>query len=160
MVALWAAGSFFDCHQMSILSDIADLIVGEGDWPTAGDAGVVTYLDQIFGEWAGPGLKVRLSRMPEQLDRFAVEQHGSAYVRLDRSKRSQTLSDYDAKAFKDREAEASTTYREFKSMVLKIYNTSAEANRDFALVPGAYLGNLSSSQHLELVREKAMGFAE
>ncbi len=153
------AGVFFDCLQMSVMSDAANLIVGEGKWPTADDAQVVTYLDQIFGEWAGPDLKMRMSRLPEHLDNFAVQQQGRAYVQLDQEMRSETLSRYDAAAFADRKDEANATYIDFKSLVLKIYNTSAEANRDFVLVPGEYIGNLSASEHLELVRTKALDFA-
>ena len=152
------AGSFFDCLQMSVMSDLANLIVGQGDWPTADDAAVVSYLDQIFADWAGPELKARLSRMPEQMDRFSVDQRARAYVQLDQADRAKLLAKYDAKAFEDRTAEASATYIEFKSLVLNIYNKSAEANRDFVRVPGAYLGDLSASEHLELLRDKAEGF--
>ncbi len=153
------AGVFFDCLQMSVMSDAANLIVGDGDWPTADDAHVVTYLDQIFGEWAGPDLKVRMSRLAEHLGNFAVQQQGRAYVQLNQEQRLQTLRQYDAAAFADRKDEANATYIEFKTLVLKIYNTSAEANRDFVLVPGEYIGNLSASEHLELVRAKALEFA-
>ncbi len=154
-----SSGSFFDAGQMSVLSDMAELIIGDGPWPSASDADCVTFLDDMLGEWAGPILKARLSRLPAQLNRFSIRQQLRSYVYLDQPVRAQLLADYDELAFSDRSSEASVSYREFKSLVLKIYNTSTEMNADYVRVPGTYFGDLSETQQLGLVRDKSEGLA-
>ena len=158
-IPLKPSGSFFDCQQISLLSDVANLLVGDGDWPSAEDAGVIPYLDTIFGSWAGTILKARISRLPGQIDRFAIQRLGRSYAFLDHALREGVLIEYDNLAFAKRSSEASIGYLQFKQLVLKIYGTSELTNRDFVRVPGNYLGNISAEQLSALLREQAEGLA-
>nr|WP_298894684.1 gluconate 2-dehydrogenase subunit 3 family protein [uncultured Altererythrobacter sp.] len=144
---------------MSIFSDVASLIVGEGDWPSVEDTRAVRFIDGMIEEWAGPKLKARLTRLPGQLDRFAEKLFKRSYAFLEREKREQVLSEFDALAFSKPQLEESIGYREFKTLLLKVHLSSAEANRDFVRVPGTYHGDLSADQYFEMIRDKAESFA-
>lgn len=142
-IAPRSAGQFFDCYQMSVLGDVADLIVGAGARASAQDAGVIGYIDGMMDGWAGPALKARLSRLPGYLDSFSADHAGRNYPSILGETRQQTLAGFDADAFAEQGTDASTIYREFKSLLLHVYFSSAETNRDYVGLPGMYDGDLS-----------------
>lgn len=157
-IAPQGAGKFFDCYHMSVLGDVADLVVESPDRSSASDTQVISDIDDMISDWAGPGLKVRLARLPNYLDIYALSSVGEMYPFLPRDKRTHVLASFDAAAFAEPETDASTAYRAFKSLLLRFYLSSAETNPDYAHVPGGYYGDLSESQYQALLRERAEGF--
>lgn len=158
-IARLEAGKFFDCYHISVLSDVAGLIIESPERPNASDTQVVSGIDDMIGDWAGPALKVRLARLPNYLDIYALSSAGEIYPFLPQDTRRRVLAGFDAAAFADRQTDASIAYREFKSLLLRFYLSSADANRDYVRVPGGYYGDLSESEYNALLRERAERFA-
>lgn len=153
-----AAGTFFDCHQMSVLSDAAELIVAHGDAPTVHATGAMSYIDGMIDDWAGPSMKGRLARLAGYLDDFANTTIGQPYTQLPIDARTQLLADFDEQSFADRESETGEAYTDFKSLLLKVYFTSEENNREYVRIPGEYLGDLSQEEYIALLRARAENF--
>lgn len=158
-IARIESGKFFDCFQSSVLSDVAELIIGTGERPSVSEANVLGTIDAMIDEWAGPTLKAGLSRLPGQIDQAAIDRFDQSYANLPEDRRFAVLEAYDRQAFDDPGTTANTAYLEFKRMLLKIYTTSAQANSEYVRIPGAYLGDLSRDEYVALLRERAENFS-
>ncbi len=143
-------GQFFNAADMTLLTDVAEIMIPKTGTPGATDAFVIPVLDAMMLTWAGKETKKQFRNIIEQINLFAKEMHKQQYVYLDHDKRRALIVELDSTAFKYPDTNLSTSYRKLKKMIFHLYYTSEEANPDFVLIPGGYKGDLTKNELLKI----------
>lgn len=144
-------GQFFTAHELTILTDVAELMIPRTATPGATDAKVVPVLDGMMLTWAGTQTKSQFRSWIKQLDSVAREVSGKPYLKLPASEREALLVQLDKDAFDNKTSDISKNYRPLKKVIFHIYYSSEEANPDFRLIPGGYKGCLTSKELAEIL---------
>lgn len=139
-------GLFFTEKEMTILTDVAELMIPRTDVPGATDAHVINVLDGLMLSWAGNETKQRYKSIVSQIDQISVSSYKVNYQNATRPERQNLLTELDKLAFAERGSELSKSYRKLKEMIFHIFYTSEEASPNFMLVPGTYKGDISKEQ--------------
>lgn len=147
-------GQFFSADELTVLTDIAEIMIPKTETPGATDAQVIPVLDALMLTWAGTDTKAGFKALIEQLNQLAVDTFSSAYVKLSKGQRVNLLTELDKRAFAKRSTELSKNYRKLKETIFHIYYTSEEANPDYLLIPGSYKGCLSKDEYTKMVDER------
>lgn len=147
-------GQFFDAEQLTVLVDIADIMIPSTDTPGASDAHVVPVLDALMLTWAGSETKKRYPALIEQVNQLAIDTYGTAYAASSFDERVALITQLDKRAFANKSSELSTNYRKLKEMIFHVYYTSEEANPDYLLIPGSYKGCVSEAEYKALVNQR------
>lgn len=150
-------GQFFSAHELTLLTDIAELMIPRTDTPGATDADVAAVLDGMMLSWAGQGTRQQLQRALKLFETEAQSRHEKPYSSLLPKQRLELLVDVDTKAFSKTPDEASRDYRKLKELIFLIYYSSEEAGENFVPLPGEYHGNLTAEAYEALMSERAYG---
>ncbi|OUS71015.1 twin-arginine translocation pathway signal [Pseudoalteromonas sp. A601] len=137
------SGQFFTADELTILTDIAEIMIPRTNQPGATDAHVINVLDGLMLSWAGVETKFRYKSIIKQVEQIALASFKSDYKSVSQSDRESLITELDKRAFADRTSELSISYRKLKEMIFHIFYTSEEANPNFMLVPGTYKGDIS-----------------
>ncbi|MGJ8679921.1 gluconate 2-dehydrogenase subunit 3 family protein [Paraglaciecola sp.] len=144
-------GQFYSANELTILSDVAEIMIPKTSTPGATDAHVIPVLDGLMLTWAGTQTKQQFRTCIKQIMSLSKETYGTDYVQLPHNLRLQLIEQLDITAFKNKKTTLSKNYRKLKEIIFHVFYTSEEANPNFVLIPGKYYGNLSKNQ-LEKVR--------
>ena len=150
-------GQFFSAHELTLLTDIAELMIPRTDTPGAADANVAAVLDGMMLSWAGADTRKQFQRALKIFEAEAQSRHQKPYSSLPLEQRLELLIDIDTKAFSKTPNEASRDYRKLKELVFLIYYSSEEAGENFVPLPGEYYGDLSAEAYEALMSERAYG---
>ena len=150
-------GQFFSAHELTLLTDIAELMIPRTDTPGAADANVAAVLDGMMLSWAGADTREQFQRALKIFETEAQSRHEKPYSSLLPEKRLKLLIDIDKNAFSKNTNEASWDYRKLKELVFLIYYSSEEAGETYVPLPGEYYGNLTFEAHQALMSERAYG---
>lgn len=145
--------SFFSKAQLSILSELVDVLIPKTDTPSASDVEVHLILDEWMTGWAAQKTKEQFSVLIDYVDKEAQKRYRKNFITISEKDRFNLIEEIDKNSFdsqmkKTRERNA---YRRFKSLVFHIYYTSKEANLDYVLVPGAYHGCIDEDELKRLI---------
>ena len=151
-------GQFFSSNELTILTDVANLMIPKTDTPGASDAHVPEVLDPLMLTWAGANTKKQFRDSIKQLDHLANETYKSLYTDLNPQERFTMLNELDKLAFANKATSLSQNYRKLKEVIFHIYYTSEEANPDYVRFPGTYKGCLSKTEY-DLIVNKRLGRA-
>lgn len=141
-----ANGQFYSALELTVLTDVAEIMIPKTDTVGATDSHVVPVLDGLMMTWAGTKTKQQFKIGIEQILGLAKDTHGQDYLNLPLNLRHQLIEQLDITAFKNKKSILSANYRHLKEMIFHIYYTSEEANPDFKLIPGSYHGDLTKQQ--------------
>ncbi|MEL0604178.1 gluconate 2-dehydrogenase subunit 3 family protein [Pseudoalteromonas undina] len=150
-------GRFFTAKEMTILSDVADIMIPRTDTPGATDAKVIDVLDALMLSWAGSETKQQYKFIIKQIDLIAQSSFKVNYQSASRADRELLLNKLDQLSFDERSTELSKSYRKLKEMIFHIFYTSEEANPNFMLVPGTYRGDIIKEE-VDAYNEKGRTF--
>ncbi|MDU0354989.1 gluconate 2-dehydrogenase subunit 3 family protein [Paraglaciecola aquimarina] len=139
-------GQFYSAHELTVLTDIAEIMIPKTDTIGATDAQVISVLDGLMMTWAGSKTKQQFKTCIQQIGALAKDTHGQGYLALPLHLRQQLIEQLDISAFANKKTQLSSNYRRLKEMVFHIFYTSEQANPDFILIPGEYYGNLTKQQ--------------
>lgn len=145
-----ADGQFFNAEQLTILLDVAEIMIPETQTPGATTAQVVPVLDAMMLTWAGKKAKHQFPAFIQQIEALAKESFSTAYRKLKLAQREQLLTEMDKAAFSDEGNETMKNYRHLKQVIFHLYYSSEEANPHFRLIPGDYRGCVSSEELAEI----------
>ena len=148
-------GQFFSAQELTILIDIAEIMIPRTDTPGATDVFVIPVLDGLMLTWASNETKVQFRACIEQVKSLARDTYLAEYSSLGLTKRQHLVEQIDHSSFNNKKTKLSRNYRPLKEMIFHIYYNSEQANPDFVLIPGSYRGDLSK-QELEAI--KARGY--
>lgn len=148
------AGQFFDANELTILNDVAEIMIPKTDTPGATDAHVIEVLDALMLTWAGSETKARFKSLIKQLEKLAVDTFSSSFDESSQQERVSLVTELDKRAFANRSTELSVSYRKLKETIFHIYYTSEEANPDYLLIPGSYKGCLTKAEYEQMVNER------
>lgn len=140
------SGRFFTARELTILTDVAEIMIPRTELPGALDANVIGVLDALMLSWAGKETKQRYTFIVKQIDLIAQSSFKVKYQCASKSDRESLLIELDKQAFTERETELSKSYRKLKEMIFHIFYTSEEANPNFMLVPGTYKGEITKNK--------------
>jgi hypothetical protein len=147
-------GQFFNAKEMTMLNDVAEIMIPKTTTPGAIDAHVISVLDGLMLTWANDATKLQYKTLVNQLDKLAIDTFKQAYLLSDKSDRVALITELDKRAFANQTTELSKNYRKFKELVFHIYYTSEEANPDYVLIPGTYKGCVSLAEHDAMVSQR------
>ena len=150
-------GQFFSAHELTLLTDIAELMIPRTDTPGATDADVAAVLDGMMLSWAGQGTRQQLQRALKLFETKAQGLHHKAYTSLFPEQRLELLVDIDTTAFSKHSNDAYWDYRKLKELVFLVYYSSEEAGETYVPLPGEYYGNLTFEAYEALMSERAYG---
>jgi hypothetical protein len=151
-------GQFFDAKQLTVLHDIAEIMIPKTDTPGATDAHVIPVLDALMLTWASEDTKQKYINIIQQVEQLALDTYKAAYLDSLPSERKTLLTELDKQAFANEASALSQNYRKLKEMIFHVYYTSEEANPDFVLIPGEYKGCLSKAEYEQML-DKRLGRA-
>lgn len=140
------SGQFFTAQEMTILTDVAEIMIPKTDVPGATDAHVIDVLDALMLSWAGSETKQQYKFIIKQIDKISLSSFKVDYSNAALTDRESLLIELDKQAFVEKTTELSISYRKLKEMIFHIFYTSEEANPNFMLVPGTYKGDISKEQ--------------
>lgn len=146
-------GQFFSALDMTLLNDIAEIMIPKTSTPGASDAHVALVLDGLMLTWASDKTKTQFKDALIQINALATNTYKKQYRELALKDRSLIIEQLDKSAFANKDTHISLCYRRLKELVFHIYYTSEQANPDFKLVPGGYNGNLTKTE-LEVVNAR------
>lgn len=144
-------GQFFSSNELTILSDVAEIMIPQTETPGAQDAHVMTVLDAMMITWAGTKTKSQFKNIVSQITKLAHQRFSKPYTALVPTDRLLLIEGLDSSSFKKKDTELSKNYRRLKEIIFHIYYSSEKANPDFALIPGQYDGNLTKAQYSEMM---------
>lgn len=136
-------GQFFTAEELTVLADVAEIMIPRTDTPGATDAHVLPVLDAMMLTWAGNETKVQFRALVQQIKQLAVDTFKTDYTQANHGDRTLLITELDKRAFANKKTDLSENYRDFKEMVFHIYYSSEEANPTYKVVPGGYRGDLT-----------------
>ena len=136
------SGRFFTARELTILTDVAEIMIPRTELPGATDVNVIGVLDELMLSWAGKETKQRYKFIVKQIDLISQSSFRVKYQSASKSDRESLIIELDKQAFAERATELSRSYRKLKEMIFHIFYTSEEANPNFMLVPGTYRGDI------------------
>lgn len=139
-------GQFFTADELTILADVAELMIPRTATPGATDAQVAPVIDGMMVSWAGDGTKKQFRNCVHQINDLARSSYASSYEVLPFAKRQTLIQQLDKTAFENKATEHSANYRRLKEIVFHVFYSSKEANPDYRLIPGGYRGCLSKEE--------------
>ena len=139
-------GQFFTSQELTVLADVAEIMIPKTDTPGATDVNVSSVLDGLMVTWAGNKTKKQFRSALMDIENLAAATHQNNYVKLPLHHRKELLVALDKQAFTNIKAASSAAYRHLKEMIFHIYYTSEQANRDFVLIPGGYRGDITKKE--------------
>ena len=148
-------GQFFKAQSLTVLVDVAEIMIPKTETPGATDANVAFVLDGLMLTWAGTNTKQQYTNIIEQIQSIAKVTYQNDYNKLSLLQRTQLIAELDKTAFANQKTDLSASYRHLKEMIFHVYYSSEEANPDFVLIPGGYRGDLTLT---ELEQIKARGY--
>lgn len=147
-------GQFFDAKQLTLLHDIAEIMIPKTSTPGATDAHVIPVLDALMLTWASEDTKQKYTNIVKQVEQLALNTYKTAYLDSLLEERKTLLTELDKRAFANKSSDLSQNYRKLKEMIFHVYYTSKEANPDYLPIPGTYKGCLSKEDYDQLVNER------
>ena len=147
-------GKYFDKLELTILADIAEIMIPRTSTPGATEAHVIPVLDSMMLTWAGSDTKARFKSLITQIQQIALDSHNLSYSQLPHSQRVRLMTNIDEQSFENKDSQLSINYRKFKEIVFHIYYTSEEANPDYLLIPGTYKGCLTKQEYDNMVNAR------
>lgn len=139
-------GQFFTAEQLTVLTDVAELMIPKTDTPGATDAHVIPVLDGLMLTWASEQTKQQYTNIIRQIEQIATNTYDEQYIQLAHAQRYKLIEQLDVTAFTNPQTELSQSYRHLKEMIFHIFYTSEQANPDYALIPGTYKGDISKTE--------------
>lgn len=146
-------GQFFTAKELTLLSDVAEIMIPRTTTPGAYDAHVAIVLDALMISWAGKKTKKQFQTVLQQINTLAQNTLATDYIALPKANRVALIEELDKSSFSKKKTTLSVNYRRLKEMIFHLYYTSEEANPDFVLIPGQYQGNLTKAQYAMLTNE-------
>lgn len=139
-------GKFFSASELTILTDVAEIMIPKTDTPGATDVNVSSVLDGLMVTWAGQKTKQQYRHIISQIDALAKITYQDIYSNLALNNRQELLVELDKTAFTNQKTKLSRSYRKLKEMIFHVYYTSEQTNPDFVLIPGGYKGDISQQE--------------
>lgn len=139
-------GQYFNSQELTVLTDVAEIMIPKTDTPGATDANVSSVLDGLMITWASESTQKQFSSSITQIESLAKATYQNEYKQLPLAQRQQLITELDKAAFANKKSEMSINYRRLKEMIFHVYYTSEQANPDFVLIPGGYRGDLTKAE--------------
>ncbi len=146
-------GQFFNAAELTILTDVAEIMIPKTDTPGATDLNLSSVLDGLMTSWAGHTTKQQYTFIIQQLSQLASSTYQQKYAELSLEQRTALVTEVDKIAFTSKTSELSKAYRKLKEMIFHVYYNSEQTNPDFVLIPGGYKGDISK-QTLQAIQAK------
>lgn len=134
---------FFSAEQLTLVYDIADIMIPTTDTPGASDSHTAQVLDALMVSWASSNTQQQLTAFLSELRDRARSSNNKDFLLMPREERQAFLVEIDSHAFEKTTSPFLVAYKRLKALIFHIHYSSKEANPDFFLVPGGYRGTLS-----------------
>lgn len=153
LITFKSNATFFNAEEMTLLYDIADIMIPSTDTPGASDSHSAQVLDELMVTWASPNTQQQFKTFLSQFKAKARNTSGKEYVLMSREDRLALLIDIDESAFDASASDFLVIYKRLKALIFHIHYSSEIANPNFFLVPGGYRGSLTQDE-LNVIYER------
>lgn len=150
-------GEFFNHRELTIIADVAEIMIPRTDTPGAIDAQVAAVLDGLMITWASSQTKKWFKALITHFDALSQSEHNKPYDQISLDERRLLIQTLDENSFSQASLTYSEAYKHLKYIVFRIYYTSEEASQSHVAIPGQYNGDLSLTQYNTLMKEHAHG---
>jgi len=140
---------FFLARQLRVLEVVSDIMIPRTDTPGAVDAGVASYIDGMMITWASEETRKQFVAALRDFDDRAHDRHEQYFLESTWDQQYAVVDELDAETFGS--GADNDNYRQLKSLIFHVYDTSEAANPDYRLVPGAYRGSLTEEQYRMMI---------
>ncbi|MFC3122879.1 gluconate 2-dehydrogenase subunit 3 family protein [Agaribacter flavus] len=150
-------GQFFSATQLTMLSDIAEIMIPRTETPGAQDAQVAAVLDAMMITWASKKTQSEFTAFLSSINDMSRSTHDSDYLALSHPNRYALIEALDRNAFANPPSPIFNHYKKLKSLVFRLYYTSEEGTENHVPVPGEYHGDLTHGQYTTMMQGRAYG---
>lgn len=150
-------GKFFNADQLTVINDVAEIMIPRTETPGAADAQVASVIDGLMLTWAGKESKTQLREVLTALEARARAAFGENYATLAQAERSTVVEAFDVQSFSDDPPSDAGGYKKLKYLVFRVFYTSEESSANYVAVPGQYSGNLTLEEYESLMEQRGHG---
>lgn len=150
-------GQFFTADELTLLNDVAEIMIPRTDTPGAADAEVAAVVDGLMLTWAIEPTRQQFRRALAAFDTKAKSDFGKGYVKLMPEDRLSLVTALDVAAFSETPPDNADDYKRLKELIFRVFYTSEEGSADHVPIPGGYYGNLTLEEYQDLMEERAYG---
>ncbi|NNC37587.1 MAG: gluconate 2-dehydrogenase subunit 3 family protein [Hyphomonadaceae bacterium] len=157
LVKMEQAGAFFNPEDLTLLNDIAEIMIPRTDTPGAMDAQVAAVIDAMMMTWANGPTRDLFSNTLQKIELMAETMTGKPYSSLTLKQRQSLISEIDVTAFSDEVPDYAEGYKRLKDLIFRVFYSSEAANADYVPIPGQYRGNLTLGEYESLMEAYSYG---
>lgn len=150
-------GQFFSAEELTVLNDVAELMIPATETPGAAQAQVAAVIDGLMMTWAIEPTRLQFRRMLATFETEAALRFETSYALLSPEKRFLLIESMDTSAFSDVPDPFSEDYKRLKDLIFRVFYTSEEGSATHVPIPGAYHGNLTLHEYEALQAERSYG---
>ncbi len=157
LVKIEQAGAFFNPDDLTLLNDIAEIMIPRTGTPGAADAQVAAVIDAMMMTWANGATRDLFSNTLQKIELMAETLKGKPYSSLTLKQRQSLISEIDVRAFSDEVPDYAEGYKRLKDLIFRVFYSSEAANADYVPIPGQYRGNLTLDEYESLTEAYSYG---
>ncbi len=157
LVQVETGGQFFTSNELTLLNDVAEIMIPRTDTPGAMDAEVAAVIDGLMLTWAVESTRNQFRVMLQKFKSVAQKTTGKPYENLRLQARHNLVASMDEAAFSEDAPDYATDYQRLKDLIFRVFYTSEEGSADHVPIPGIYSGNLSLGEYEALMEDYAHG---
>lgn len=150
-------GQFFSARELTILSDVAEIMIPRTETPGAIDAQVATVVDGLMMTWASDQTQSWFKNLIAYFDELSQSTHKKPFDKVGLDARRAMIETLDIAAFSETPPAQSEAYKHLKYIIFRAYYTSEEAGDSHVAIPGQYNGHLTLNEYNALMKERAYG---
>ena len=157
LVIIEQPGQFFRPEELTLLNDIAEIMIPRTGTPGAMDAQVPAVIDAMMMTWANESTRDLFRNTLQKIKHMAETIKGKPYSSLTLKQRQCLISEIDVMAFSDDVPDYAEGYKRLKDLIFRVFYSSEAANADYVPIPGQYRGNLTLGEYESLMEAYSYG---
>ena len=157
LVMIEKAGAYFSSEDLTMLNDIAEIMIPRTETPGAMDAQVAAVIDAMMMSWANESTRKLFRNTLQKIEHIAEIKTGKPYSSLTLKQRQSLISQIDVTAFSDAVPDYAQGYKRLKDLIFRVFYSSEVANAAYVPIPGQYRGNLTLSEYENLMEAYSYG---
>ena len=157
LVTIDQAGQFFGPIELTLLNDVAEIMIPRTTTPGAMDAEVVAVIDAMMLTWANGATQELFRDTLQNIEAIAKAKTNKPYSSLTLKQRQTLITEMDVAAFSETAPDHAMGYKRLKDLIFQVFYSSEASNADYVPIPGQYRGNLTLSEYESLMEAHSYG---
>lgn len=141
------AGRFLDADEMTLLADVAEIVIPATDTPGAAAANVHVFIDTLMADWASAATQSEIRSAIDAVNAAALSRYDAGFDTLSENGKTDVVAGVDAAAFTaspdEKKRSERRAFRRLKELILRGYYLSrigATEELQYDPLPGEFRG--------------------